>query len=148
VHLPSSGCGRFHVYIQIKKTSVGQGQAAISAALPLDQRIKHVIVVDEDVDIFDDSEVLWAVATRSRWDRDLIVLNNMPSTSRDPTAHSFELGPTLRAYSVAKGGIDATMPPPPEPFEIRLKVPDEVMQSTDLEALIGMGRVSSSLSEP
>ena len=38
---------------------------------------------------------------------------------------------------MAKGGIDATMPAPPEPFEIRIKVPDEVMQKAELDKYIG-----------
>jgi 2,5-furandicarboxylate decarboxylase 1 len=147
VHLPASGCGRFHAYIQIKKRAVGEGQAAICATLPLDKRIKHVVVVDDDVDIFDDAEVLWAIATRSRWDRDLVVIPNMPSINRDPTAHSIELSPEQWMQSVAKGGIDATKPAPPEPFEIRIKVPDEVMEATDLETIIGRQQLDAVRSE-
>ncbi|MBI2988010.1 MAG: UbiD family decarboxylase [Deltaproteobacteria bacterium] len=138
VHLPSSGCSRFHVYVQIKKTAAGQGREAIVAALSVDRRLKHVVVVDEDINIFDDAEVLWAVATRSRWDRDLVVVPNMVSTTRDPTAYASS-SPELayHAYTVAKGGIDATMPAPPEPFEIRIKVPDEVMDKADLKDYLG-----------
>lgn len=134
VHLPSSGCGRFHAYIQIKKTAAGQGREAIVAALSVDRRLKHVVVVDEDVNIFDDAEVLWAIATRSRWDRDLVVVPNMVTTTRDPTAYAGSPGDlSYHAYTVAKGGIDATMPAPPEPFEIRIKVPEEVMSKIDLK---------------
>lgn len=138
VHLPSSGCGRFHAYIQIKKTTAGQGKEAIVSTLPVDRRLKHVVVVDQDINIFDDAEVLWAVATRSRWDRDLVVIPNMGTTTRDPTAYS--AGPadlSYHAYTVAKGGIDATMPAPPEPFEIRIKVPEDVMRKVDLEGYLG-----------
>lgn len=134
VHLPSSACSRFHAYIQIKKTAAGQGREAIVAALSVDRRIKHVVVVDEDINIYDDAEVLWAVATRSRWDRDLIVIPNLTSTTRDPTAYAGNPGDlSYHAYTVAKGGIDATMPAPPEPFEIRIKVPDDVLQKVKLE---------------
>lgn len=138
VHLPSSGCSRFHAYIQIKKTSAGQGREAIVAALAVDRRLKHVVVVDEDINIFDDAEVLWAVATRSRWDRDLVVVPNMITTTRDPTAYAASPGDlSYHAYTVAKGGIDATMPAPPEPFEIRIKVPEEVMRKVKLEHFLG-----------
>jgi 2,5-furandicarboxylate decarboxylase 1 len=134
VHLPSSGCSRFHAYIQIKKTAAGQGREAIVAALGVDRRVKHVVVVDEDINIFDDAEVLWAVATRSRWDRDMIVIPNMITTTRDPTAYAGSPGDlSYHAYTVAKGGIDATMPAPPEPFEIKIKVPDEVMSKVQLQ---------------
>lgn len=138
VHLPSSGCSRFHAYVQIKKTAAGQGREAIVAALSVDRRLKHIVVVDDDINIFDDAEVLWAVATRSRWDRDLIVVANMLSNTRDPTAYA-STSPQLayHSYTVAKGGIDATMPAPPEPFEIRIKVPDDVMQKADLKHYLG-----------
>jgi len=138
VHLPSSGCSRFHAYVQIKKTAAGQGREAIIAALGVDRRVKHVVVVDEDINIFDDAEVLWAVATRSRWDRDMIVIPNMIMTTRDPTAYSGSPGDlSYHAYTVAKGGIDATMPAPPEPFEIRIKVPDDVMNKIQLQDYVG-----------
>lgn len=138
VHFPSSGCGRFHAYVQIKKTSPGQGREAIVAALSVDRRVKHVIVVDEDINIFDDAEVLWAIATRSRWDRDIAVIPNMGSTTRDPTAYAASPGElSYHGYTVAKGGIDATMPAPPEPFEIRIKVPDDVMRKVNLADYLG-----------
>jgi 2,5-furandicarboxylate decarboxylase 1 len=143
VHLPSSGCSRFHAYVQIKKTAPGQGREAIVAALTVDRRLKHIVVVDEDINIFDDAEVLWAVATRSRWDRDLIVIPNMVSTTRDPTAYA--VGPedlSYQAYTVAKGGIDATMPAHPEPFEVRIQVPDETLRKLDLEEYIGTARLA------
>jgi len=137
VHLPSSACSRFHAYVQIKKTAAGQGREAIVAALAVDRRIKHVVVVDEDINIYDDAEVLWAVATRSRWDRDLIVIPNLSSTTRDPTAYAGSPGNlSYHAYTVAKGGIDATMPAPPEPFEIRIKVPEETMKKIGLDDYI------------
>ena len=143
VHLPSSGCSRFHAYVQIMKTAPGQGKEAIVAALAVDRRLKHIVVVDEDIDVFDDAEVLWAVATRSRWDRDLVVIPNMVSTTRDPTAYA--VGPedlSFQAYTVAKGGIDATKPAPPEPFEIRIRVPEETMRKVDLEKCVGSANLA------
>jgi 2,5-furandicarboxylate decarboxylase 1 len=143
VHLPSSGCSRFHAYVQIMKTAPGQGKEAIVAALAVDRRLKHIVVVDEDINVFDDAEVLWAVATRSRWDRDLVVIPNMVSTTRDPTAYA--VGPedlSYQAYTVAKGGIDATMPAPPEPFEIKIQVPEETMRKVDLEKCVGSANLA------
>ena len=143
VHLPSSGCSRFHAYVQIMKTAPGQGKEAIVAALAVDRRLKHIVVVDEDINVFDDEEVLWAVATRSRWDRDLVVVPNMVSTTRDPTAYA--VGPedlSYQAYTVAKGGIDATKPAPPEPFEIKIQVPDETMHKVDLEKYVGSAKLA------
>jgi 3-polyprenyl-4-hydroxybenzoate decarboxylase len=96
-----------------------------------------------DINIFDDAEVLWAVATRSRWDRDLIVIPNMICTTRDPTAYAGSPGDlSYHAYTVAKGGIDATMPAPPEPFEIRIKVPDDVMRKVQIEDFVAKDPLS------
>jgi len=135
VHLPSSGCSRFHAYIQIKKTAGGAGREAIVAALGVDRRVKHVVVVDEDINIFDDAEVLWAVATRSRWDRDLVVIPNMICTTRDPTAYAGSPGDlSYHAYTVAKGGIDATMPAPPETLRNQNQGADDVMRKVQLES--------------
>ncbi len=56
------------MYLQVKKTRPGIGKEAIMAALPCDSRLKHVIVVDEDIDLFNESDVLWSLAYRSQWD--------------------------------------------------------------------------------
>lgn len=63
--------------------------------------IKQVTVVDDDVDITDDEQVAWAVATRTQPDRDLLVVPNAKGSSLDPSA---EQGLT------AKLGLDATVP--------------------------------------
>ena len=69
VHVPMSGCGVSHVYIQMRKTVEGQGKTAAVAALSGFFDIKHAFVFDEDVDIFDEREVLLALATRFQADR-------------------------------------------------------------------------------
>ena len=71
VHVPMSGCGVSHVYIQMRKTVEGQGKTAAAAALSGFFDIKHAFVFDEDVDIFDEREVLLALATRFQADRGL-----------------------------------------------------------------------------
>ena len=74
VHVPMSGCGVSHVYIQMRKTVEGQGKTAAAAALSGFFDIKHAFVFDEDVDIFDEREVLLALATRFQADRGLVLL--------------------------------------------------------------------------
>jgi hypothetical protein len=49
---------------------------------------------------------------------------------------------SYHAYTVAKGGIDATMPAPPEPFEIRIKVPEEVMRKVQVEDFVAKDLLS------
>ncbi len=74
----------------------------IHLALNLDRRLKHVIVVDEDVDIYSFREVLWALATRFQGDRDLIVLSGLEGYVIDPSVENGE---------TTKLGFDATARP-------------------------------------
>ena len=62
------------------------GQRAIEAAFRGHGSLKHVVVVDEDVNPFDPNDVEWAIATRFQADRGLVVLTDQPSSSLDPSA--------------------------------------------------------------
>ena len=68
--------------------------------------VKHVVVVDGDVDLFDPRQVEWAIATRFQAARDLLVLEDQPSSSLDPSA---EQVPGRKART-SKLGLDATIP--------------------------------------
>ena len=135
VFVPVSGAGRFHAYIQLRKTHDGQPKEAIMAALSSSEWIKHVIVVDEDIDIYDDRWVLWAVATRSQWDRDLVVVPGCLGSHLDPSVN--------RNAISTKGGIDATKPAPPTRFPLKLNVPREVMQKIKPEDIFGEEAIAS-----
>lgn len=111
-----SGCGSFHVYVSIRKTAEGQAKQAIMSVLGADHYFKHVIVVDDDVDVFDDEAVLWAVATRMQADRDLVVASGGMGTLLDPSSPD---------GSSAKLGIDATRPL--GPFAERLTLPERAI---------------------
>ncbi len=124
VHVPVSGTARLHAYIQIRKSNDGEPKTAIATALSSDYRIKHVVVVDDDVNIFDDEHVLWAIATRSQWDKDLVVIPGMMGTRLDPSGNDI---------LTTKGGIDATKPVDPRAFAKRLCIPDSVMSRIRLE---------------
>ncbi len=123
VHVPISGTARLHAYIQVRKSNDSEPKTVIATALSSDYRIKHVIVVDEDVDIYSDEEVLWAVATRSQWDKDLVVIAGMLGTRLDPSADD---------TTTAKGGIDATKPKDDSGFPQRIK-PAEAYRRLRLE---------------
>ncbi|HXG53642.1 MAG TPA: UbiD family decarboxylase [candidate division Zixibacteria bacterium] len=130
VCMPVSGNCRFHAYISIAKRAPGQAKNAICAALAADMLLKHVVVVDEDIDVFDEERVLWAVANRFQADRDLVVIANAQGSELDPSA-----GP---GGVNAKMGLDATKPL--EGFPPELKVPEEVMQRIRLEDYLpGLG---------
>lgn len=104
VHAPFSSCGLFHCYISMKKIAEGQPQQAIFAALGVDHNIKLVVVVDEDVDVFDEREVLWAMATRLQADRGVTIIPQHLGMGCTLDPSTDELSRT------AKMGIDATKP--------------------------------------
>ncbi len=127
VHLPTSGVGRFHCYISIDKKVDGESKQAALIALGTVDFIKHVFVVDADVDVYREDEVLWAVATRVQADQDVDIIKNVKGASLDPSQIDDIMG--------AKMIVDATRPVR-RPFEARVEVPREVVQATDLAALI------------
>ena len=124
VHMPVSGTARLHAYVRLRKSNDGEPKTVIATALSSDYHVKHVIVVDEDVDILNEEQVLWAVATRSQWDKDLVVIPGMMGTSLDPSANDIV---------TAKGGIDATMPIARGGFPKRISIPESVMSRIRLE---------------
>ncbi len=101
VYLTPGGCGWLHCVVSINKKGEDDGKKSIEAAFEAHPSVKHVVVVDEDIDVFDSEAVEWAIATRSRADEDVIVKSNVEGSSLDPTAN-----PETRLGS--KMGIDAT----------------------------------------
>ncbi|OFZ89922.1 MAG: hypothetical protein A2V78_05120 [Betaproteobacteria bacterium RBG_16_64_18] len=86
VHLPLTGASVYHIYVSIKKTSIGQGKLAAIAALGAGFHAKTCIVVDDDIDVFDEKEVLFAVATRMAPGRDISIIENSAGNHLDPAA--------------------------------------------------------------
>jgi UbiD family decarboxylase len=105
VHVTPGGASWLHAVVQIAKRSPEDGKTAIAAAFRGHGSLKHVWVVDDDIDIFDPNDVEWAVATRFQADRGLVVLNEQPSSSLDPSAHHV---PGQKSRT-AKMGLDATV---------------------------------------
>ena len=118
VHVPLSGTSSFTAYVSIAQGRPGEAKHVIPIVLGVDHYLKLVIVVDDDIDVFDESEVLWAVATRMQADRDLVVIAGSLGAMLDPSAD--ERGVT------AKLGIDATRPFG-EPFGEKLVMPADKM---------------------
>jgi 2,5-furandicarboxylate decarboxylase 1 len=61
VNMPISGAARSHCYISLKKRAEGEPKQAALGAIVTDPNIKHVIVVDDDVDVFNETQVLLGV---------------------------------------------------------------------------------------
>lgn len=117
VHLAIGGTCRYHLYVQMKKTREGEPKNVIMGAFAGHYDVKHVIVVDEDVDVNDPGQVEWAVATRFQADRDLVVV---------PGALGSVLDPSTDAGISAKMGMDATRPLKYEGYSFtRIHIPGE-----------------------
>jgi UbiD family decarboxylase len=99
VCMPMSGSGAYTCYISLRKTAEGQGKNAIFAALAHDHFIKLAVVVDDDINVYNEEEVMWAVATRMQADKDVFIIKNVMGCMLDHTSNN---GLT------AKMGIDAT----------------------------------------
>ncbi|MDR0622443.1 MAG: UbiD family decarboxylase [Deltaproteobacteria bacterium] len=105
VHLtPSGGC-RYHCVIQIDKQNEGEAKNAIFAALASSAEIKHVVVVDKDIDPFDLADVEWAISTRLQASKDAFIVAGAMGNKLDPSAND-GLGDKL--------GLDATTPSDPQ----------------------------------
>ncbi|MEM4962262.1 MAG: UbiD family decarboxylase, partial [Acidilobaceae archaeon] len=97
---PASG-GWLHAVISIDKRHEGDGKNAILAAFAAHPSLKHVVVVNSDIDPDDLGQVEWAIATRFQADKDLIIIRNVRGSTLDPSS---------KDGLTAKMGLDATKP--------------------------------------
>ena len=106
VYITPGGCSWLHAVVQIKKQNADDGKKAIAAAFEGHKSLKHVVVVDEDINIYDPHEVEWAIATRFQADKNAVILSNQPGSSLDPSGDLSE----GKKATTAKAGLDATVP--------------------------------------
>lgn len=135
VHLSRGGVCRYHLYVKMKKRFDGEAKNVILGAMAAHYDIKHVTVVDEDVDIHDPTEVEWALATRFQGDRDLVIVADSQGSKLDPSA---------RNGQGTKLGFDATIPvDAPEMKFKRIRVPgqDEIDLERVIDGGVGMSAV-------
>ncbi|HLY64458.1 MAG TPA: UbiD family decarboxylase domain-containing protein [Chloroflexota bacterium] len=137
VYLPQSGANG-HLYVQIEKTADDDGRKAATAAMHGTFGMKHVFVFDEDVDIYDEREVLRALAWRFQADKQAIILSDLRGSPLDPTS------PDGRT---SKMGFDCTKPLG-LPFPQRLSVPREVLEAVNPADLLGQARLDAVPVEP
>ena len=127
VHFPISGCCRFHCYIAIDKKVDGETKQAALAALGGCDFVKHVVAVDADINIYNEEEVLWAVATRVQADQAVDIIKNVKGNTLDPSQTD--------DIMTAKMIIDATRPAQ-KAYAARVQVPKEAMAKSRLEDFI------------
>ena len=119
----------FTCYVSIEQRTSGQAKNAILAVLGADLYMKRVVIVDHDVDIFNDRQVNWAIATRCQPDRDIAIITNTRGSDLDPS--NKEDGNT------AKWGVDATGKPSLASFTPRHRIPSDVWQRIDIKEILG-----------
>jgi UbiD family decarboxylase len=100
VVLTEGGCCYLHAVVQIEKQTEGDAKNAIMAAFAAHTSLKHVVVVDEDINIFDPNDVEFAIATRVKGDMDILIIPNVRGSSLDPRG--------APDGTTTKVGVDAT----------------------------------------
>jgi 2,5-furandicarboxylate decarboxylase 1 len=103
VRLTPGGSSWLHAVIMIRKEDEDDARNALEAAFKGHPSLKHVIVVDEDIDIDDPNAVEWALATRTQLDHDLVLKPDEYGSSLDPSADQV-------TRKTCKAGVDATVP--------------------------------------
>ncbi|MFH1126782.1 MAG: UbiD family decarboxylase [archaeon] len=106
VLLTTGGNSWLHAVVQIEKKNADDGRKALDAAFRGHASLKHCIIVDDDIDIYDLNAVEGAIATRFQADKDAIIMPGAPGSSLDPSA---DLKDGEKAKT-CKVGIDATIP--------------------------------------
>lgn len=104
INVTLGGCAFWHAVISIRKQA-GEAKNAMLAALSV-MDLKHVVIVDDDIDVFNPMDVEWAIATRVQGDRDVVVI---PGARAKPLDPSLAVMPHGVVPTGAKVGIDATI---------------------------------------
>jgi 4-hydroxy-3-polyprenylbenzoate decarboxylase len=111
LHYPNSGV-HFHAYVALRARREGEARQVMLALLGWDPYVKTVIAVDEDIDVTDDSQVMWALATHFQPHKDVLIIEGLPGNALDPSASA--VGTTSRM------GLDATRGPKFEGIRARV----------------------------
>ena len=126
VHLPISGVARNHAYISMKKVADGEPHLAAFNLMAYSPATKHVFIVDDDIDVTNEADVLWALATRFQADKDLVVINNSIGSRLNPPTYGYrrdEKG-TLETKLI----FDCTRPLSAGKFPVATRVPPDVKE--------------------
>mgnify|MGYP000856134098 CR=1 FL=1 len=102
VYCPAATGGMYNVRIALNQRVPGESRNAIAAAFASTADTKHVFVVDPDIDVFNDDQLEWALATRFQGDRDLVTSSGYRAVPLDPSLQGSRAG--------AKAGFDLTRP--------------------------------------
>ena len=123
VLITPGGCSWLHGVIGITKRRPEDGKKAIEAAFRGHKSMKHVFVVDDDINIHDPHEVEWAMATRFQGDKDMVIKKEKGS-SLDPSSD-------LETRLTTKIGFDLTIPLDQDPKKFKKPEPPLAINADD-----------------
>jgi UbiD family decarboxylase len=125
VHFTPGGITQHHVVISLKQTYKEQAKNVMLAAYGANLDVKNVVVVDDDIDVYDPVEVEWAIATRAQAGEDVYIFPKLYGAPVDPSA---------KESGVVSGmAIDATKPFG-EPFPDVIELPQPRYKIGGLQA--------------
>jgi 2,5-furandicarboxylate decarboxylase 1 len=129
---------RMHCYISYRKTSESEARkAAFAALLTEPENFKTIVLVDDDIDVFNEPEVMWAIGTRCRAEKDVLLIPNWSDAGGlNPSAYEYFPDGTKAPRPMTAMVIDATKPAPPAVYPPRTLVPEEAVNAVDLERII------------
>ena len=130
VHMPPCGTCIFTAFISIRKRVQGEGKSAGIAAIAAEPNLKIAVVVDEDMNIYDEREMWWAISTHLQADRGVTTIPYAMGAHLDPSAYG-EVR-TSKGPMQTKLIIDATRPVT-LPFAERIRPPEEAWNRIRLE---------------
>jgi 2,5-furandicarboxylate decarboxylase 1 len=108
VHFPTESAGLI-ACISLRKRHDGEPRQIAMNAFSVDSLVKHVVIVDDDVDVTNPGEVAWALAVRVQADRDILMIPHAMGIAEDPSSYGYGSRIDPRGL-VTKTAIDATMP--------------------------------------
>jgi 4-hydroxy-3-polyprenylbenzoate decarboxylase len=122
--MPASGWFQGFAIISIKKRYPGQAKKVMMGLWGMGQLslTKMFVVVDEDINVHNIDDVIWAITTRADAARDTIIINNTPTDTLDPASPLVNLG--------SKMGIDATQKTKEEGYHREIQKPVKVDEET------------------
>ncbi|HYX65269.1 MAG TPA: UbiD family decarboxylase [Burkholderiales bacterium] len=117
VYATPAGGGAFNMRVALRPRVPGEARNAIAAVLGCLANVKHVFVVDEDIDVYSDEQMEWALATRFQAARDLVVLSALRAMPLDPSLRgertSSKAGFDLTLPLATRRGLETLTPEPP-----------------------------------
>jgi 2,5-furandicarboxylate decarboxylase 1 len=141
VNIPAHS--RMHCYISIKKHRDAEVKKAAFAALNTEpENLKMVVVVDDDIDVFDDGDVMWAIGTRFDAARDLLVIPRWSGPGGLlPVGWDYHEDGSRTARMITAVVIDATKPLPPAAYPPRAVVPATAVDAAELAGITDLTRL-------